>query len=87
MPTISEFYGIRVRMYYGDHPPPHFHAIYAEHEAKVRISDGEVFAGGLPRRAEKLVKEWWELRVRALEDNWKRIEQDEPLHRIGGFDD
>jgi hypothetical protein len=28
MPRISEFYGILVYMYYRDHAPPHFHAIY-----------------------------------------------------------
>jgi len=27
-PRISEFYGIVIEMYYGDHPPPHFHARY-----------------------------------------------------------
>jgi hypothetical protein len=28
MPTLSEFFGILIRMYWDDHPPPHFHAIY-----------------------------------------------------------
>ncbi|WP_407635395.1 DUF4160 domain-containing protein [Marinobacter nauticus] len=28
MPTISEFFGILIRMYYDDHNPPHFHAYY-----------------------------------------------------------
>jgi hypothetical protein len=32
MPTISHFYGIAIRMFYRDHAPPHFHAVYAEHE-------------------------------------------------------
>jgi uncharacterized protein DUF4160 len=35
MPTISWFYGIAIRMYFVDHPPPHFHAVYGEHEANV----------------------------------------------------
>ncbi|MEK9497835.1 DUF4160 domain-containing protein [Photorhabdus sp. P32] len=26
MPTISEFFGILIRMYDDDHNPPHFHA-------------------------------------------------------------
>lgn len=33
MPTISAFYGILARMYYNDHPPPHFHARYSDFEA------------------------------------------------------
>ncbi len=28
MPTISWFYGISIRMFLNDHPPPHFHAYY-----------------------------------------------------------
>jgi hypothetical protein len=26
MPEISRFYGISIKMFHGDHPPPHFHA-------------------------------------------------------------
>jgi Domain of unknown function (DUF4160) len=33
VPRLSEFYGIVIYMYWGDHSPPHFHAIYGEHEA------------------------------------------------------
>ena len=39
MPRLSEFYGIAIYMYFTEHNPPHFHAIYAEHEALVRIND------------------------------------------------
>ncbi len=38
MPTISEFLGILIVMYYNDHAPPHFHAKYGEHEALIQIS-------------------------------------------------
>ena len=37
MPTISRFYGILIQMYFGDHVPPHFHALYAEYEALIDI--------------------------------------------------
>jgi hypothetical protein len=57
MPTISEFYGILVRMFWNDHPPPHFHAVYAEDEAKIDIQTLEVTEGSLPRRALGLVLE------------------------------
>jgi hypothetical protein len=29
MPRISEFYGITILMFFGDHNPPHFHVRYA----------------------------------------------------------
>jgi len=37
MPTLSTFYGIVIQMFWQDHPPPHFHALYAEHEALIDI--------------------------------------------------
>lgn len=43
MPLISEFYGISIYMYYEDHNPPHFHAIYNEHKALIDIQNGCVF--------------------------------------------
>jgi hypothetical protein len=30
VPRISIFYGIVIAMYYRDHAPPHFHAVYGE---------------------------------------------------------
>jgi hypothetical protein len=45
MPTLSIFFGIVIRMYYDDHPPPHFHAIYGEHEAKIGIETLELIDG------------------------------------------
>lgn len=57
MPQISEFYGILIYMYFQDHPPARFHALYAEHEALVNIESGEVLEGRLPTRAMKLVQE------------------------------
>jgi len=35
MPTIAYFYGIAIRMFFIDHPPPHFFAAYSGHEANV----------------------------------------------------
>jgi hypothetical protein len=57
MPTISWFYGIAIRMHFLDHPPPHFQAVYGEHEANIAIATGEVVEGHLPRTAARLVKQ------------------------------
>lgn len=48
MPRISAFYGIVIAMYFDDHPPPHFHARYGEHEAQILIANGDVLHGWLP---------------------------------------
>lgn len=49
---------IVIKMFWADHPPPHFHAIYGEHEALIAILTSEIIAGSLPRRAQSLVSEW-----------------------------
>ena len=69
MPTISTFYGILIQMFWKDHAPPHFHALYAEDEALIDIRTLEIIEGRLPRRALALVLEWaQEHRVELLED-------------------
>ena len=57
-PRISSLYGILIYMYHRDHAPPHFHAIYGEHEATAAIETSEVLEDQLPRRARTLVLEW-----------------------------
>jgi hypothetical protein len=72
VPRLSAFYGIVISMYVEDHPPPHFHARYGEHEALIRVSDGSVYAGWLPRRALRLVRAWRALHREELEEAWNR---------------
>jgi hypothetical protein len=68
VPEISRFLGIIIAMYYRDHRPPHFHAIYGDYEVVVDIENG-VIAGRFPRRAVRLVLEWYELhREELMED-------------------
>jgi hypothetical protein len=86
MPTLSIFFGIVIRMYYDDHPPPHFHAIYGEHEAKIGIETLELIDGKLPRRALELVLDWAELHQELdqweLRDNWVRGQEHDALSPI-----
>jgi hypothetical protein len=82
MPRISSFYGIAIYMYVGrEHPPPHFHAIYAEFEAQVAF-DGTILGGALPSRAASLVVEWARLHAAELEVNWQHAMAHEPLDNI-----
>lgn len=69
-------------MYWQDHQPPHFHAIYGSDEALVRIADGTFLAGSLPRTAARLVREWAELHRSDLSDNWERAQAPAPLVSI-----
>ena len=82
MPEISRFYGIIIRMYFNDHNPPHFHAVYGGSEAVVDINTLAVIAGRLPPRAMGLVVEWASLHRDELLADWQRARDSEPLERI-----
>ena len=86
MPTISLFYGIAIRMYLNDHLPPHFHAFYGEYEAKFLIETGDLIDGWLPKTAEKLVREWTDVKREALKDDWNLARSGQVLKPIGGLD-
>lgn len=82
MPRLSEFYGIVIYMYFGDHNPPHFHAIYGEHEALVRIDNGSLLRGDLPRTAARLVEQWRKLHEDELLKNWRLAQEPAALSAI-----
>lgn len=86
MPTIAWFYGIAIRMYVRDHPPPHFQAEYSGFEANVLIETGEVIQGRLPKSAARLVKEWALAHRDELRDNWARARAGMPMEKIAGLD-
>jgi hypothetical protein len=86
MPRISQFYGIVIYMYYHDHAPPHFHAIYGEHEAKIDIATATIMEGRLPRRARSLVLEWAEAHREELQGDWDLARAGQPLNHIDPLD-
>jgi hypothetical protein len=69
-------------MFWKDHAPPHFHALYGEHEAKIDIRTLEVIEGLLPNRALALVLEWASLHRMELMEDWKLCETMQPLKKI-----
>ena len=86
MPEVSRFFGIIIRMYYDDHPPPHFHAIYGEQEVQVGIDPIVVLNGQLPRLAISMVIEWAAVHQQELMRNWQRLETDRSVVRIAPLD-
>lgn len=57
MPEISRFLGIVIGMFFSEHGPAHFHAVYGEYKITVEIESGQV-RGEFPPRAQRLVLEW-----------------------------
>ena len=82
MPTIAEFYGIKIYIFYDDHAEPHFHAYYGGDEGEISVKTGKLIAGKLPPRAMKLVKEWMKKYKDELVENWKLAEEHKKLKKI-----
>ena len=86
MPIISLFFGIVIRMYFDDHPPPRFHATYQGFEAFVAIETGEIVAGTLPKKAARIVRQWALDHQAELVANWQRGISLMPMEMIPGAD-
>lgn len=82
MPTISQFFGILIRMYYDDHNPPHFHVIYGEFEAQIDINTLEIINGKLPKRVLAMTVEWAVLHREELRLDWELSIAHQPLEKI-----
>ena len=58
MPQISYFLGVIIRMFYREHNPPHFHAVYADFEGIIDIEKNEIIGGELPSSVLEIATEW-----------------------------
>ncbi|HRQ87697.1 MAG TPA: DUF4160 domain-containing protein [Bacteroidia bacterium] len=86
MPELSRFYGIVIQMYYGDHAPPHFHALYGGVSAVVDIETLAFIEGQLPARARGLVVEWATLHQAELRKAFEQASAMERPSRIAPLD-
>lgn len=82
VPKISEFFGISVYVYYRDHGPPHFHALYGGEEVLVSLEDLSILEGRLSPRAMGMVTEWATLHQEELQVVWAQAKAHEPLSKI-----
>ncbi len=82
MPTICIFRGIKICLYWNDHMPPHFHALYGGDEVIVSIEELEVLEGSLPPKQLKMLLGWAAFRQDELRDNWKLAENKQELFSI-----
>jgi hypothetical protein len=82
MPEISRFLGIVIKMFFDDHNPPHFHAVYGEQEGTFSIDSLELIEGNLPPRVKGLVIEWASSNQKKLQDNWISIRDKQEFKKI-----
>ncbi len=89
MPTISMFYGILIRMFFKDtdkHNLPHIHAEYQGEVAVYSIPDGNLLAGKIPFKKEKLVIAWIEIHHEELLADWELAVNGQVPFKIKGLD-
>ncbi|OAV45090.1 DUF4160 domain-containing protein [Lewinella sp. 4G2] len=70
MPTVHTIGSIKIKLYYKDHLPPHFHAQYNEFEILIEIRSLEKYAGDLPKKQLKAVLEWAAENQEELMERW-----------------
>lgn len=86
MPVISQFYGISIRMFFNDHAPPHFHAVYGDDELFVGISPITIMKDQVPGRVRSMVLEWAALHQQELTENWDRLRRGDSPEPIAPLD-
>ena len=76
MPILSRFHGISIYMYFfaSEHNPPHIHAICAGDMAIIRIDDGKIIEGSLPRKTLSLIRRWMTIHRCELLQMWETQE-------------
>ncbi len=82
MPEVSRFFGIIIRMFFKEHNPPHIHA---EHQGNKAVFDlnGNMIKGNMKSRtAIKLVREWIDLHVNELSNDWDLAQSGEDINKI-----
>lgn len=82
MPLVSEFFGIKIYMYWADHFPMHFHAHYKNAKAIVSIEDVSILKGALPAKQLKLVLAWCEIHKKKLTQNWNSAQKNNEIVKI-----
>jgi len=73
MPRVAIVDGVQIRFYPQEHPPPHFHAVYAGSRARIGIRPLRLLNGSLPPAKLALVLAWAEPRSQVLLDMWYTV--------------
>ena len=73
MPTVARFEGVKIQVFAQEHPPPHFHAVFAEHRAQIDIDSLRILKGRMPPAKLSAVISWAEPRRGALRRAWNLV--------------
>jgi hypothetical protein len=70
MPTVAIVDGVKIQFYPLEHPPPHFHIVFAEYRAQIAIDPPRLLRGNFPPAKLAVVLSWAESRRKILKDTW-----------------
>jgi hypothetical protein len=73
MPTVAVVEGVKIQLFAQEHPPPHFHAEFAEYRAQIDIVTLDVLRGHLPPAKLAVVVSWAKSRREALMRAWELV--------------
>ena len=70
MPEITRFYGIVIKLFFGDHPPPHFHALYGEYVGLFDIQTLEMYRRRPPAKSQETGPRMGSVAQKQTERQW-----------------
>ena len=82
MPTVAVVEGVKIQLYPNDHPPAHFHGVFAGHRIVVEMRTMRAVVGSLPPSKRRAVLEWALLHRSDLEFAWSEIQAGRKPRRI-----
>lgn len=82
MTVLAKVEGVKLFMYGNDHPPAHFHALFAEYRAVINIETLTMTKGELPRPKLRAVLAWAAPRRAKLLEAWRLTQSHAPVGEI-----
>jgi hypothetical protein len=73
MPTVAIVDCVKIQFYFDEHPPPHFHAVFAEFAAQIQIDPPRIVRGSLPPAKLAAVLDWAAQNYGGLMDAWVAV--------------
>lgn len=64
--------GLKIEIYFNEHPPPHFHVKSANIDASFRIENCNLLNGNISRKDQLAVRYWWKHAKTNLIDVWNQ---------------
>lgn len=82
VPTVAVVEGVKIQFYANEHPPPHFHAVFAEYRAVFDIRTMRFVMGDLPSGKRQKIVDWAHQHKAALDQAWAAVEAKQKPDKI-----